>query len=141
MTLVLRDLAGFYGEKNFQTKKKKRKKIQRRIEKRLSRIFQGYPLNSSENLIRIYLKITKIQFLREKLCGISRLQFARSVHNGKNDYEIDALSTGPFAPPFARSLAPLNHSLAPHCLLCLRHSLRSFVRPLVRSLTPDRRSE
>ena len=23
------------------------------------------------------------------------------MHSGQNDYEIDALSTGPFAPPFA----------------------------------------
>ena len=29
---------------------------------------------------------------------------------GKNDDEINALSTGPFAPPFARSLAPFTHS-------------------------------
>ena len=33
------------------------------------------------------------------------------VHSGFKWYEIDALSTGPFAPPFARSLAPLAHSL------------------------------
>ena len=35
--------------------------------------------------------------------------------------------TGPLACPFARSLAPLTHSLAPPCLLCLRAPLRSFV--------------
>ena len=35
-----------------------------------------------------------------------------AVHSGQNDYEIDAQSTGPFAPPFARLLAPLTHSLA-----------------------------
>ena len=41
--------------------------------------------------------------------------------------ETDAWSTGPFAPPFARSLAPLIHSLAMHCpLRSLAHSLRSW---------------
>ena len=36
-------------------------------------------------------------------------------------------STGPLARPFARSLAPLTHSLAPDCSLCLRPPLRSLV--------------
>ena len=31
--------------------------------------------------------------------------------------EIGALSSGPFARPPARSLAPLTHSLSPHCSL------------------------
>ena len=32
------------------------------------------------------------------------------LHSGLNDYKIDAPSTGPFAPPFAYSFAPLTHS-------------------------------
>ena len=52
------------------------------------------------------------------------------------DYKIDALSIGPFAPPFACLLAPLTHSLAPHCSLRSRAPLRSFVRSLAHSLTP-----
>ena len=43
---------------------------------------------------------------------------------------IRDVSTGPLAHPFARSLAPLSHLLAPHC------SLRSFVHLLAHSLTP-----
>ena len=40
----------------------------------------------------------------------------------------------PFAPPFAHSLAPLTHLLAPHSSLRSRAPLRSFVRLLARSL-------
>ena len=39
-------------------------------------------------------------------------------------------STGPLARPFARSLAPLTHSLAPDCSLRSRPPLRSLVRSL-----------
>ena len=48
--------------------------------------------------------------------------------SGLKRYEIDVLSTGPFALTFARSIAPLTHSLAPHC------SLRSFFLSLAHSL-------
>ena len=44
------------------------------------------------------------------------------------------VSTGPFARPLARSLAPLTHLLAPHCSLCSRAPLRSFARSLTYSL-------
>ena len=47
------------------------------------------------------------------------------------------VSTGPLARPFARSLAPLTHSLAPYCSLRSRAPLRSFVRSLAHSLTPE----
>ena len=40
-------------------------------------------------------------------------------------------STGPFAPPFARSPTPLTRSLAPHCSLRLRAPLRSLARSLI----------
>ena len=40
------------------------------------------------------------------------------------------VSTGPLARPFARSLAPLTHSLAPDCSLHSRPPLRSLVRSL-----------
>ena len=53
------------------------------------------------------------------------------------DYEIDAWSTGSFAPPLARSLAPLTHSLAPHCSLRSRAPLRPFVCSLAHSLAPE----
>ena len=53
-------------------------------------------------------------------------------HNGHNDEKIDAWSTGPFAPPFARSLAPLTRSLALHCSL---RSLAALTHSLARSLT------
>ena len=43
------------------------------------------------------------------------------------------LSTGPPAPPFSHSLAPLSHLLALHCSLCLRAPLCSFVCLLVPS--------
>ena len=39
-------------------------------------------------------------------------------------------STGPLARPFARSLAPLTRSLAPHCSLRSSPPLRSLVRSL-----------
>ena len=45
-------------------------------------------------------------------------------------------STGPLARPFARSLVPLTHSLAPSCLLCLSSPLHSLVRSPT-SLTPS----
>ena len=48
-------------------------------------------------------------------------------------YEIDALSTGPLAPPFAHLLAPLIHSHALHCSLRLRAPLGSFDRSLPHS--------
>ena len=40
------------------------------------------------------------------------------------------VGTGPFAPPFPRSLAPLTHLLALHCSLRSRAPLRSFTRSL-----------
>ena len=40
------------------------------------------------------------------------------------------VSTGPLARPFARSLAPLAHSLAPDCSLRSRPPLRSLIRSL-----------
>ena len=43
------------------------------------------------------------------------------------------LSTGPLARPFDRSLAPLTHSLALHCLLCSCAPLRSLGRSLAHS--------
>ena len=43
------------------------------------------------------------------------------------------ISTGPFARPFARSLAPLTHSLAPDCSLCSCPPLRSLLRSLAHS--------
>ena len=47
------------------------------------------------------------------------------------------LITRPLARPFARSLTPLTHFPAPHCLLCSRALLRSFIRLLAHSLTPE----
>ena len=40
------------------------------------------------------------------------------------------VSTGSLARPFARSLAPLTHSLAPDCSLRSRPPLRSLIRSL-----------
>ena len=60
-----------------------------------------------------------------------------TVHIRENDHQIDAQNTGPFAPPFARLLAPLIHSLALHCSLCSRTPLRSFVCSLAHSITPE----
>ena len=57
-------------------------------------------------------------------------------HYGKNDYEINALSTGPFAVSFARLLAPLTHLLALHCSLHSRTPLRLFVCLLAHWLIP-----
>ena len=37
------------------------------------------------------------------------------------------VSTGPLDCPFTYSILPLTHLLAPHCLLCLRAPLRSFI--------------
>ena len=47
------------------------------------------------------------------------------------------VSTGPFARPLARSLAPLTHSLAPHSSLRSRALPRSFVRSLAHSFAPE----
>ena len=55
-----------------------------------------------------------------------------------NDYEIDALSTGPFTRPLASSLAMHTHSLSPHCSLRLRAPVRSFVHSLARPFTHSR---
>ena len=46
------------------------------------------------------------------------------------------VSTGPLARPFAHSLSPLTHSLAPPSSLCSRAPLHSFARSLT-SLTPS----
>ena len=46
--------------------------------------------------------------------------------------------TGPLTRPFAHLLAPLTHSLDPHCLLHSRALRRSFPRLLTHSLTPLR---
>ena len=54
------------------------------------------------------------------LASEERAQWFRSAKNQN-------VSTGPLACPFARSLAPLTHSLAPPCLLRSRIPLRSFV--------------
>ena len=53
--------------------------------------------------------------------------------NERADERMAQLSTGPFARPLARSLAPLTHSLAPHCLLRSRAPLRSIARSITRS--------
>ena len=77
------------------------------------------------------------------LWGPHRLTVSRpriemgSMQSWLKRYEIDALGTGPFTPPFACSLAPLTQSLAPHCSLRSRAPLRSFVRSLAHSLTPE----
>ena len=44
------------------------------------------------------------------------------------------VSTGPLAPPFTHSLAPLTHLRASDCSLCSRLPLRSLVRLLTLSL-------
>ena len=46
-------------------------------------------------------------------------------------------STGPLARPITHLLAPLTRSLAPHCSLCWRASLRAFVHSLDHSLTSE----
>ena len=51
-----------------------------------------------------------------------------AMHNGQNDYEIDAKRTG----PFARSLAPLTHSLALQSALLARFA--ALMCSLLRSL-------
>ena len=56
-------------------------------------------------------------------------------HIGYRAHEIDAYKTGPFAPPFPHSMAPLTHMLEAHYLLYSRPPLRSFIRSLARSLT------
>ena len=62
---------------------------------------------------------------------------SKASHGGYHDYEIDAQSTGSFAPPFACLLAPLTYLLAPHCTLQSHALLSSFVRSLAQSLTPE----
>ena len=47
-------------------------------------------------------------------------------------------STGPLACPFARSLAPLTHLLAPHCLLCSHAPLHSLICSLPRGKVIDK---
>ena len=60
-----------------------------------------------------------------------------NLHSGLKWVKIDVLSTGSFAPLFARLLAPLTHLLAPHCSLRSRAPLRSFVLSLARSRAPE----
>ena len=59
------------------------------------------------------------------------VQFSMGPESQWNDHEIDAQSAG----PFTRSLALHTRSLSPHCSLCSRASLRSFVRSLARPFT------
>ena len=82
------------------------------------------------------LEITRDSSLRSPQWKTNRM---KSAHTGLNNYEIDALrlTTGPFASPFTRSLAPLTHSLAPHCSLRSRAPLRSFAHSLAHSLIPE----
>ena len=54
----------------------------------------------------------------------------KRAHGGPNDSEIDALSTGPLARLFVRSLAPHTRSLAPDCSLRSRPPLLLLVRSL-----------
>ena len=63
------------------------------------------------------------------LAGLS----VEPLHNGQKQYEIDLLSTGPFAPPFARNTL----SFASHCSLLSHAPLRytALIRFLTCSLT------
>ena len=63
------------------------------------------------------------------------VQFSMCPESQWNDYEIDAQSTGPFTRLLARSLALHTRSLSPHCSLCSRALLRSFVHSLTRPFT------
>ena len=78
-----------------------------------------------------YFRMERIEAIKLK----DRLEIERA-HGELNDKVVDAWSTGPLARPFARSLAPLTRSLAPHYLLCLRAPLRSLVRSLAH-FTPE----
>ena len=71
--------------------------------------------------------------------GISYLQnliAANGIHTpspshcGHGTNKNRDVGTGPLAHPFARPLAPLTRSLAPHCSLRSRPPLRSLVRSL-----------
>ena len=58
------------------------------------------------------------------------------MHYGQEQPRIAVyvLTIEPLSYPFAHSQAPLTHSCAPHCLLCLRALLRSFICLLAHSL-------
>ena len=84
-----------------------------------------FPLSGC-NLFYFRHYLDSIRSKRVKLRG-SNIR-ALWVRSNKNPDE----STGPLARPFAHSLAPLTHSLAPPCLLCLRAPQRSHVRSLAR---------
>ena len=75
-------------------------------------------------------------FLYNWVCGLPRGFMCESSLRGvETAAEVQwfrsaknrVVNTGPLACPFARSLAPLTHSLAPPCLLCSRAPLCSFV--------------
>ena len=58
------------------------------------------------------------------------MTLAKSIALWSGTNKNEDVSTGPLARPFARSLAPLTHSLAPDCSLRSRPPLRSFARSL-----------
>ena len=66
---------------------------------------------------------TRVYFLDHSSQVLSLALWARSTKNSD-------CSTGPLAPPFAHSLAPLTSLLAPHYSLRSRASLRSLARSL-----------
>ena len=64
-----------------------------------------------------------LRLLQDHAAETTSAQWGRTAKNWD-------VNTGPLARPFARSLAPLTHSLAPDCSLRSRPPLHSLVRLL-----------
>ena len=88
----------------------------------------GCSSDADENVAKAHIFMEELRTMNNTfLCrGESVRTNAQWFGKAKNQ----DVSTGPLACSFARSLAPLTHSLAPHYSLCSRAPLRSFVRLL-----------
>ena len=76
-------------------------------------------LNNTTHLSHSFLSENKRRCTQKKCHSTDALWSGTSKNRD--------VSTGPLAHPFARSLALLTHSLAPHCSLCWCATLCSFV--------------
>ena len=61
-------------------------------------------------------------------CGRRSIRSIRSIAQWFGTTRNQDVSSGPLAFPFTPSLAPLTHSLSPHCLLCWCALLSAFAR-------------
>ena len=86
----------------------------------------NFPL-TFENFFSLWLRPSSFFFSRN--CFLIILVFLSSFAFEQNSIPLGSRTTkNPDVSTISRSIAPLTHLLASHCLLCLRAPLRSFVR-------------